>query len=164
MQIAFLTFSLDLSCFNIALDLFHTLASEPPAFRPSGRWQNQSVSWGHTNQGDNRIHNGGVNPRQVPDRGPADQCDGDVLCEIAVVDIIGTGNGGQRMAAMAHSIQGSQLSIFSTPAKSPKHGSGSQSLADGQPLPVEQYVDLETRGLETVLIQEEGDVWFFDIA
>ena len=39
-----------------------------------------------------------------------------------------------------------------------------QSLADGQPLPVEQYVDLETRGLETVLIQEEGEVRFFDIA
>ena len=164
MQIAFLTFSLDLSCFNIALDLFHTLASEPQLFGRAAVGKPICIV-GHTNQGDNRIHNGGVNPRQVPDRGPADQCDGDVLCEIAVVDIIGTGNGGQRMAAMAHSIQGFPIiNLFHPGEVLQSMDLVAQSLADGQPLPVEQYVDLETRGLETVLIQEEGEVWFFDIA
>ena len=49
MQIAFLTFSLDLSCFNIALDLFHTLASEPQLFGRAAVGKPICIV-GHTNQ------------------------------------------------------------------------------------------------------------------
>ena len=65
------------------------------------------------------------------------------------------------MAAMAHSIQGFPIiNLFHPGEVLQSMDLVAQSLADGQPLPVEQYVDLETRGLETVLIQEEGEVWF----
>ena len=97
---------------RVAADLLDGLAGKSELFGGAAVYKPVRIVC-NTDERYHRVHDRRLNAELVSDGCPADEGDGNVLGEIAVVYIVRASNGGQPMAYM-----GSQESMVSTPAKS----------------------------------------------